>query len=251
MLIAHQVGISRTTVNTYLNMKHPPARKTGKRSGSVIDPYKDYIVKRWNDGVRNAQQVYREIKEMGYPGSDQPIQRYFVQFRTAKDYRKFKQVDPAQQTPVQAPAHRPPTASQVAHWITLKQDQRLEWQQKYLTQLCEADQEIREANLLIQEFTTMLRERKGERFDAWLQKVEQQGITELQSFAQSLKKDYDAVKSGLTLKWSNGQTEGQVHRLKLIKRQMYGRGDFQLLRKRVLHRAQTKRLQHRALKRAS
>lgn len=236
-LIAHQVGISRTTVNTYLNMKQPPARKTGKRSGSVIDPYKDYIVKRWNDGVRNAQQVYREIKEMGYPGSDQPIQRYFVQFRTAKDYRKFKHVDPAQQTPVQAPAHRPPTASQVAHWITLKEDQRLEWQQKYLTQLCEADQEIREANLLIQEFTTMLRERKGERFDAWLQKVEQQGITELQSFAQSLKKDYEAVKSGLTLKWSNGQTEGQVHRLKLIKRQMYGRGDFQLLRKRVLHRA--------------
>jgi transposase len=54
-LIAHHVGISRTTVNKYLNMEHPPARKTGKRSGSVIDPYKEYIVKRWNDGVRNAR----------------------------------------------------------------------------------------------------------------------------------------------------------------------------------------------------
>ena len=54
-LIAHQVGISRTTVNKYLYMEHPPARKTGKRSGSVIDPYKEYIVKRWNDGVRNAR----------------------------------------------------------------------------------------------------------------------------------------------------------------------------------------------------
>lgn len=78
-LIAHQLGISRTTVNTYLKLKHPPARKTGKRSGSVIDPYKEYLVKRWNDGVRNAQQVYREIKAMGYTGSDQPIQRYYVQ----------------------------------------------------------------------------------------------------------------------------------------------------------------------------
>jgi len=236
-LIAHQTGLSRHTVYTYLKMEHPPSRKTGKRSGSVIDLYKEYLVKRWNDGVRNAQQVYREIKEMGYTGSDQPIQRSFVQFRQAKDFRKFKQVDPAQETPVKAPPKRPPTASQVAHWITFKEDQRLEWQKKYLSQLCEADQEIREANELIQEFTTMLREREGERFDAWLERVEKQGVSELQSFANGLKKDYDAVKAGLTLEWSNGQTEGQVHRLKLLKRQMYGRGRFDLLRKRVLKRA--------------
>jgi transposase len=233
-LIAHQTGLSRQTVHTYLKMEHPPARKTGKRSGSVIDPYKEYIVKRWNDGVRNAQQVYREIKEMGYTGSDQPIQRYFVQFRQAKDFRKFKQVDPSEQTPVKAPPRRPPTVSQVAHWITFKEEQRLEWQQKHLIHLCEADQEIREANLLIQEFTTMLRERKGEGFDTWLEKVDQQGIAELRSFAQSLKKDYEAVKAGLTLSWSQGPVEGHVHRLKLLKRQAYGRASFQMLRKRVL-----------------
>ncbi len=233
-LIAHQVGVSRTTVNKYLNMKCPPAHKTGKRSGSVIDPYKEYLVKRWNEGVRNAQQVYRELKAMGYTGSDQPIQRYYVQFRKAKDHRKFKQVDPALETPVKAPAKHPPTASQVAHWITFKEDQRLEWQQKHLTHLCEADQEIREANELIQEFTAMLRERKGERFDEWLEKVDQQGIAELCGFAQSLKKDYKAVKAGLTLVWSQGPVEGHVHRLKLLKRQMYGKASFQTLRKRVL-----------------
>jgi transposase len=233
-LIAHQVGISRTTVNKYLNRAHPPTRKTGKRSGSVIDPYKEYIVKRWNEGVRNAQQVYREIKAMGYTGSDQPVQRYYVQFRGEKDHRKFKQVDPTQQTPMKAPPKRPPTASQVAHWITFKDEQRLEWQKKYLSQLCEGDQEIREASELIQEFTSMLRERKGERFDAWLEKVEQQGISELRGFAQSLKKDYDAVKAGLTLPWSQGPVEGHVHRLKLLKRQAYGRASFKTLRKRVL-----------------
>src|SRR6266567_2134662 len=122
-LIAHQTGLSRQTVHTYLKLKHPPGRKTGKRSGSVIDPYKEYLVKRWNDGVRNAQQVYREIKAMGYTGSDQPIQRYYVQFRKAKDHRKFKQVDPTQETPIKAPPKRPPTASQVAHWITCKEEQ--------------------------------------------------------------------------------------------------------------------------------
>ena len=83
----------------------------------------------------------------------------------------------------------------------------------------------------------MLREREGERFDAWLERVEKQGVSELQSFANGLKKDDDAVKAGLTLEWSNGQTEGQVHRLKLLKRHMYGRGRFDLLRKRVLKRA--------------
>jgi transposase len=83
----------------------------------------------------------------------------------------------------------------------------------------------------------MLRERQGEKLDEWLNRVEQQGVTELQSFSNGLKKDYDAVKAGLTLERSNGQVEGQVHRLKLLKRQMYGRGSFQILRKRVLQRA--------------
>jgi transposase len=90
------------------------------------------------------------------------------------------------------------------------------------------------ANELIQEFTSMLRERKGERLDAWLEKVEQQDICQLRSFAQSLKKDYEAVKAGLTLPWSQGPVEGHVHRLKLLKRQSYGRASLQTLRKRVL-----------------
>src|SRR5918912_1501693 len=95
----------------------------------------------------------------------------------------------------------------------------------------------------------MLREREGERLDEWLDRVETQGIPELQSEAFGLKKDYDAVKAGRSLEWSNGQTEGQVHRLKPLKRQMYGRGSFQLLRKRVLHRAETKRRLRRSEKR--
>ncbi len=192
---------------------------------------------RWNEGCRNAQQVHREITAQGYTGSDQPIVRFFAQFRKQKDARKFKQVDPSKETPVEAPPKRPPTASQVAHWITFKEEQRLDWQQRYLTQLCDADPQIAQTSELIQEFTTMLREREGERLDAWLSRVEEQGVSELQGFASGLRKDYDAVKAGLTLEWSQGQVEGQVHRLKLLKRQMYGRGHFDLLRKRVLKRA--------------
>lgn len=236
--IARQVGMSRQSVYAYLKMTQPPARTRIHRPYKpLIDPYQDYLIKRWNEGCRNAQQVHREIQEQGYTGSDQPIVRFFAQFRKKKEARKFKQVDPSKETPVQAPPKRPPTASQVAHWITFKEEQRLDWQQRYLTQLCEADPHIAQTYELIQEFTTMLRERGGERFDEWLNQVEKQGVSELQSFASGLRKDYDAVKAGLTLEWSQGQVEGQVHRLKLLKRQMYGRGHFDLLRKRVLKRA--------------
>jgi transposase len=237
--IARQVGVSRQCVYEYLRMQQPPERTHIHPSRQpMLEPYKAYLVQRWNEGCRNAQQAYREVKEQGYPGGDSNIVRFFGHLR--KHFNQagtFKEVDPATQTPIQAPPKRPPSASQVAHWMTFKEEQRLDWQQKYLTQLCEADQEIQEAHELVTDFTSMLRERQGERLDAWLEKVETQGIGELKNFAQGLKRDYDAVKAGLTLEWSNGQTEGQVHRLKLLKRQMYGRGRFDLLRKRVLKRA--------------
>jgi hypothetical protein len=108
------------------------------------------------------------VKEQGYPGTDSNSVRFFGHLR--KHFNQawtFKQVDPATQTPVQVPPKRPPSAKPVAHWITFKAEQRLDWQQKYLTQLCEADQEIRETYELSTDFTPLLRERQGERLDAW------------------------------------------------------------------------------------
>lgn len=80
----------------------------------------------------------------------------------------------------------------------------------------------------------MIENRQSENLDRWLQQAEASKITEFERFAASLKTDYFAVKAALTYSWSNGQVEGQVNRLKLIKRQMYGRASFGLLRKRVL-----------------
>lgn len=77
----------------------------------------------------------------------------------------------------------------------------------------------------------MVKERRPERLDDWLDAAEQ---TELESFARSLRKDYEAVRAALSYEWSNGQVEGQIHGLKLVKRQMYGRANFDLLKQRVL-----------------
>jgi transposase len=166
------------------------------------------------------------------------VGRFIAPWRALKGQaHKFKSVEPKPETmihPDEGKKKRPPTALQVAHWITFKEEQRLDWQKAYLARLCQADQEIAKTYELIQDFTTMLRERQGEQLDSWLSVVKEQGVAELQSFAQGLERDYDAVKAGLTLAWSQGAVEGHVHRLKLIKRQAYGRAGFDQLRKRVL-----------------
>lgn len=237
--IAQQVGLSRQGAYNYLRMKQPPERTRIHQPGrSNLDPYKDYLITRWNEGCRNAQLLSREIKAQGYSGSNTAVGRFIAPWRALKgEARSFKSVEPTPQTrinPAQGKKKHPPTALQVAHWVTFKEDQRLAWQQDYLSRLCETDTQIQETYHLIQEFTTMLRERKGEQLDSWLERVEKQGAAELRSFAQGLRTDYDAVKAGLTLEWSQGAVEGHVHRPKLLKRQAYGRASFQTLRKRVL-----------------
>jgi transposase len=88
---------------------------------------------------------------------------------------------------------------------------------------------------LVQDFLQMMRDRQGERLDGWLSRVQESGLPELQSFAHGVEQDKGAVQAGLTLAMSQGQVEGQVTKIKLIKRMMYGRAKFPLLRQRVLH----------------
>jgi transposase len=95
--------------------------------------------------------------------------------------------------------------------------------------------EVDQAYELVQQFTQMLRERRGMRLDTWLAQANQSNIPELRSFAAGVEKDKEAVKAGLTWWINNGVVEGHVTKLKLIKRQGYGRAGFLLLRKRVLH----------------
>src|SRR6266851_2492464 len=188
--IARKLGVSRQTVYTYLQMRQPPERTRIHQGGKrLIDSYKEYLVGRWNEGCRSAQQMYREIKEQGYTGSSTAVGRFVAPLRAHKGKaRSFKSVEPELATmvnPEEVKKKRPPTALQIAHWMTFKEEQRLEWQQSYLTQLCEKDAQIAQTYELIQAFTSMLREREGERLDEWLERVEKQGVVELQSFAEA------------------------------------------------------------------
>jgi len=109
-----------------------------------------------------------------------------------------------------------------------------EEQKEYLERLCASDGALAAARRLTQEFAEMVRELEGEKLDAWLQEAEASEAQAIEKFAASLKKDLEAVRAGLTEEWSNGPVEGFVNKLKLVKRQGYGRVGFGRLKARVL-----------------
>ena len=104
-----------------------------------------------------------------------------------------------------------------------------------MEKLCRLFPQIEKAKGLAKEFTRIVRERSSSAFTEWLRAAMQSKLKEFESFARGLSEDYEAVVNALRYEWSNGQLEGQVNRLKLIKRMMYGRAKFDLLRARVLH----------------
>jgi len=101
--------------------------------------------------------------------------------------------------------------------------------------LRQASKVLDKAYRLVQEFFSMLHKRQGHRLEQWLAKVAKSDLPELHQFARGVQRDKAAVQAGLTWEINNGQVEGQVTKLKLLKRTMYGRAGFALLRQRVLH----------------
>lgn len=126
-----------------------------------------------------------------------------------------------------------PVARQLV-WLFLKHTDQLEAEEVSLRQQLLRHPLLAKAKRVVQDFQSMVRERKSKSWTTWLKACDGAGISELSNFAAGLRQDERAVRAALTLEWSNGQTEGQVNRLKLLKRQMYGRAGFDLLRRRCL-----------------
>jgi transposase len=141
--------------------------------------------------------------------------------------------------PQGSPYTRPqgPSARAVSFTIVCPAAKRSREAQTYVDQLCQMDAGIARAQALSHAFLAMVRERRGRDLEVWMVEATQCGIDALARFARGLRADLAAVTAGLTLEWSNGVTEGQIHRLKLVKRQGYGRAGFALLRQRMLQAA--------------
>jgi transposase len=229
--IARTVGIGYRTVCRYLH-QDPPVRKRRTDYGQrrVITPFEPYLLQRWAEGCHTATVLWREIRGQGFAYSLTNVQRFVAELRRG---------DPSPggrpRTTLTQP-HGPPPR-QAAALLLRRPEKRTDEQRAYLQQLRVADPAIAIAIDLIADFLVMLRRREGERLPAWLDAAEASDIGDLARFARKLRSDLAAVQAGLTLRHSNGQTEGQVGRLKLLKRQGYGRAKVDLLRKRVLRAA--------------
>lgn len=229
--IARTIGISRMTVYTYLR-EGPPQRKRHSVSGRqrVLEPWEPSLLKRWEEGCRMATALWREIHAQGFAHSLTNVQRFVNQLR-----REGPLPGDRPRTALTR-AHSPPPRL-VAALVLRRPARRTDEQRSYLKLLTGEEPAIATAITLAEAFLVMLRRREGERFPDWLAEAEASGIDELARSAGTVRVDQKAVQAGLTLRWSNGQTEGQITKLKLIKRQGYGRAKVDLLRTRVLRAA--------------
>jgi transposase len=233
--IAAQVGHSRHTIERYLRLPTWPVPQHRSSYGrSVLNPYKAYLLERWNAGCRTAMQLFRELQPRGYTGSYRRVAAYASRLRQAQGLPPRRQ-GRRQRLPVVAEPASPPLTPRRATWLVLgREDKRTAAETQQLTQLHAQQTEVAEAIDLAQDFTTLIRQRQPAQLDPWLQRAAASTLEAMQRFATGLHADYAAVKAGVTLPWSNGPVEGHINRLKMLKRQMFGRARLDLLRRRFV-----------------
>jgi transposase len=220
--IAQRVGLSKRTIQRWLQEDSFPEAKRRQKRRSIFDPYAAYVLKRWQEGCKQGSQLYREVKEMGYTGTDRQLFRFL---------RPLRAQLPLVQS-VEAPQHAvQDVVAKEAVWLFVRDPGSLdEKEQGTLTTIYQISDTARTIYQLVQEFRRILHTRSGTLLDDWLDKVRASQIRELQSFVAGVERDKAAVVAGLTLPQNNGLVEGKINKLKLIKRMGYGRAGFPLLR---------------------
>jgi transposase len=224
--ISRELGLDRRTVRRFVRAGNVEelVGDRGPRT-SLLDAYKPYLHERFTAGHTNAVTLSAEITAMGYAGSTKTVRLYLHHLRT----------EPTRKAPT--PASTAPSVRQVTAWLTRHPDSLNEEQRLELKLILNRSDALTVTQGQVREFAEMLTGRHGNRLHAWMHNVETTGAPALRSFARGLATDLDAVTAGLTLDLSSGPVEGTVNRIKTIKRQMYGRAKFDLLRKRILNPA--------------
>ncbi len=216
--ISRTAGVDRRTVRRWIRARNFPERKPVFRK-SVVDEYRSYLDQRWEEGCHNASQLWREMLERGFTGRDSIVRNWIRKHHGPKAARFSRSsfVPP------------PPRVSprQVA-WQILKS---CESNRPFLEEVYGRSSEIASCAVVAREFFRIIKQRD---LSAWAKWKEDARHSPLASFSKHLCRDEAAVQAALQYDWSNGPVEGNVHRLKLIKRSMYGRASFDLLRLRVV-----------------
>ncbi len=228
--IGEELGLARNTVRKYVRgAPEPPLPTPRPLRASQLDPYEDYLLQRWSQGERNAAQLYRDISAWGYLGCATMVRTDVAHLRSTTANGS-------------APRSRKERAKAISpralRWLLARKREELDLEeQTRLEKLLSLSPEVQAVHTLLQAFLSIVRERKHQDLSSWMGEASRSGIPELKSFVRGIERDYDAVYAALRLPWSQGKTVGKVNKLKTLKRVMYGRAGFALLRQRLLHDA--------------
>ncbi|MGD0687994.1 MAG: ISL3 family transposase, partial [Streptosporangiaceae bacterium] len=189
---------------------------------SKLDRFKPYLCQRWNEGITDAAALHAELQQRGWAGSVKTVRRYVAPFR--------------QLAAAPAPGPAVPKTRQITRWLLTRPDRLREEEQEQLGQITERCPHIQALSGHVSSFAEMMTGRTGSRdLESWLTAIEaDDSQPDLRSLAAGIRNDQQAVTNGLSLPYSSGKVEGTVNKIKMIKRQMYGRAGFVLLRKRVI-----------------
>ncbi|KQP04508.1 hypothetical protein ASF26_10210 [Methylobacterium sp. Leaf93] len=239
--MARATGLARGTVRKYAQAESFPERAARRPEPSRLDPHLAHLEQRMPQGCENAMELWRELRDRGFAGTHRQVHRFVAEHRTR----------PARRAARKWLAR---TSSPAPDTIALSSPKQLAW---FLTQpvatlppyataamgRIDQDPEAARFGALAQRFATLVRtccvdgtppaDPAGE-LDIWLDAARLSDIPALMTFASGRERDGTAVRAALTTSWSNDQAEGQISRLKMLKRTMYGRAGFPLLRRRVL-----------------
>jgi transposase len=213
------LGLDRRTVRRYLAADQPPVYPLRRPRPTQLTPYIEYLAERWAQGCQNARQLYHELVQRGYRGSEGMVRVVVRPWRTRQESS--------------SPARTPSQLSR----LTLQPTGRLtEAEREALEVFLRGNPLLAQGYELKTRFQILLAERDLPALEPWLQAAETSALPSFQSVARSFRQDFDAIQAALTTPWSTGQCEGQICRVKLIKRLGYGRAKLDLLRQRILHR---------------
>jgi transposase len=259
--IVEQLHLSPTTVRKYVYAGAFPERATHFRRKGQLGPYLPYLERRVQEGCDNASLLWREIREQGFPKGSKAVNTWLREYVQKPGRRSSEQERTRREavlSGVKAESDAPPTQEISASisapagaeetvlleeplesprhltWLLLRDRASLKKQEQHMLAFIRQERTIEVAYDLAQRFGTMVRTRQPEQLDSWLEAALDSGVPDLRTFAEGLQREYSALKAALTYPYSTGPVEGQINRLKLIKRSMYGRGSFDLLRQRVL-----------------
>ncbi|MGW4372015.1 ISL3 family transposase [Nocardia takedensis] len=221
--IGQRLGLARGTVRRFARAESVEEllvnNRTGYRAG-ILDDHKPHLRRRWNEGCTDTAKLLEEITALGYRGSEKTLSNYLRPFRTLSRAPE--------------PPRTPPTVRKATAWIMTNPANLDPTDQQILDTILAASPELTALVGHVRRFAAIMSERRGHDLQRWMTEAATDDQPALRSFLHGLRRDYDAVTAGLTLPWSSGPVEGQVNRIKMLKRQMFGRANTDLLRKRIL-----------------